>query len=234
MALGNGRGGIWELSSFCSSNWEASEAIHWDRRYRNMCACVCVCVHLCARMCVCCIGLCVPCICLMCVWRLLWRWCNTFWISYIEGTCNPKPPLGQEPWTESFSSEIPASPVSLPGEEHSRMMSKAKVLVMLRVKSGKSLHCEFFGFSLNLNAGHFWQAGHGLLVSDKENGFFLGTISHISFNIIKRWHIHGKIWILTCTLKNVPRNLVFWYVLFWLKYSTFNEEFVELSFPFWV
>lgn len=43
---------------------------------------------------------------------------------------------------------------------------KSKSLVMLRVKSGKSMHCEFPGFSPNPHAGHLWQAGHGLLASN--------------------------------------------------------------------
>lgn len=30
--------------------------------------------------------------------------------------------------------------------------------------------------------------------------------------------------------KNVPKNLLFWYVLSWMKYNTFNEELVELPF----
>lgn len=30
--------------------------------------------------------------------------------------------------------------------------------------------------------------------------------------------------------KNVPKNLLFWYVLSWMKYTTFNEELVELPF----
>lgn len=30
--------------------------------------------------------------------------------------------------------------------------------------------------------------------------------------------------------KTVPRNILFWYVLFWMSYSTFNEELVELPF----
>ena len=54
MALGNGRGGIWELSSFCSSNWEASEAIHWERQkiQEYVCLCVRVCAFVCTYVCV--------------------------------------------------------------------------------------------------------------------------------------------------------------------------------------
>lgn len=145
--------------------------------------------------------------------------------------CSCKPPLGQESWTDSCSSEIPASSVSYPGAEREPEQWASQSLSNAESQVRKiNASCVLWLLSESPIQVTFDRLVMGCwALIYKRMAFSLGQ-SAVLVLILLKGDIYWENLSSSMHHKNVPKNLLFWYVLSWMKYSTFNEELVELPF----